>query len=246
MLFFGRGHVGFSLSRDFGPNEDYNYAYIPIAPNEKLIFSYGFYFENNTQSAAIINSYIVKKYYTKEKHELCKVLGLIQEGMEQFILDPKKDQTEYRFKLSPYYLAKETLNFLRIYVFNPNEITQERLTLMYKRIKANKPINYISEMTALALFRHSLYHTETMNKVKLPEILSTMHLTREYYKKNRELFLFDSYLRYKYRLRRKMIYLAYENRMIIAKNIGFALDEMGKNLKDSYGKIKKHFLSNFQ
>ena len=77
-------------------------------------------------------------------------------------------------------------------------------------------------------------------------MIHSYQITRDYYKKMKELFNQDTLLRYKYRMRRKIMYLARELKYILNKNFKFAFDQVANLMRDNMGKIRNHWISQFK
>ena len=73
-------------------------------------------------------------------------------------------------------------------------------------------------------------------------MLNSIQVTKNYYMANREDIIHNQFLRYKYRMRRKIMYVANENRRIFYQNQKMAEDEMSRLLKDQFSKLRTQIL----
>ena len=73
------------------------------------------------------------------------------------------------------------------------------------------------------------------------DLLYTLHNTRKFFKENREMIINDPFLRYKYRMRRRILNVGKENSQIAMKNNEMALGKIREIVSDQFHKIKNFY-----
>lgn len=72
-------------------------------------------------------------------------------------------------------------------------------------------------------------------------MLYGLHNTRAYYKENREKIIQDENLRFKYRIRRKIMNLGRLTRKVVLNNVKMAQEEMKVLLSTQFGLLKNYY-----
>jgi len=73
-------------------------------------------------------------------------------------------------------------------------------------------------------------------------VLYSLHNTRKYYKDNREMIINNPYMRYKYRMRRRILNVGKENSQIAIKHSEMLLGKIKETLSDQFHKIKNFYV----
>jgi hypothetical protein len=161
-ILFTKDQVKVAISTPVKEEEEYMYTYLPFATNEKLLFSYGFYFVNNSLSTAGFETAVQKQLFTKEKWEVCKKVGCLDNNYDAFYQDKNAQQAPAKVNLFPHKISQKYLDMLRIYV---EPVKTFNATLFEKRLLKKKWISYANEMTALILHNFVVSRSETMSKM---------------------------------------------------------------------------------
>lgn len=151
-LNYAKGSVSFSLSKSFNEGEEYNYQYIPFASNEKLLFSYGFYFHRNVYSGISIQTQLTKLYLTKEKYEFLKKINSV-ENIDNYMSANHVQNIPYALNLNPNKVNQKILNFFKVYI-QPNDKFRPETT--YRKLFNHQFLDYNYEITGLILNLASL------------------------------------------------------------------------------------------
>jgi hypothetical protein len=158
MILFKQNEVKLSFGKKFKEGEEYVYSYAPSSPNEKLLFSYGFYVENNPQSIAGTFVPILKKFFPKAKHDLCLKIKCIDNPFTSFYDDDSRNHANIQFYFNQYEISNNVLNLIRLYVLPSDKFQPQPL---YKRLSKKKWISYENEVLALTYYRGCLvFHFE--------------------------------------------------------------------------------------
>lgn len=72
-------------------------------------------------------------------------------------------------------------------------------------------------------------------------MIKSLVRTRNYFKENRSTIVNNPFMRFKYRLRRRILVVAKQNRNILFLNANFAMNNMEEVLKDQFIKLRNHY-----
>ena len=133
-----------------------------MAGNEKLLLSYGFYFDYNPQSMLTFETSLFKDWFTKEKYEVCKKIGCLDGNYDGFYLDTKLKTAPVKVALFPHTINKKIIDTFRLYVEPLNKFNA---TLFEKRLRKGKWVHYDNEVTALGLFQFIINSGEKVSKL---------------------------------------------------------------------------------
>lgn len=142
--------------------------------------------------------------------------------------------------LYPHKLNTNLLNTCRLYVIPANIIDFE---FIHKRLSRGQWISYDNEIQASVLLRFTVNAALTRAKLSYKDILYSLTETRHYYKSNKEEIDKKPMMRFKYRLRRRIMEVLRENRNTHYKNLNFAHDKIEEVLADQFVKMKQYYTS---
>ena len=150
---FKQGGVLCSIDKEFKKNQDYEYSYQPVATNENLIFSYGFYIKNNPQSLTKIVVPISKKFFPIEKYEVCAKLNCFDGSLDHIYKDNRILNFQIDTYINRFYLKNGILNVVRLLILPNENIDRD---VLYKKLKKGHILNYDNEMLSLAYMIKSI------------------------------------------------------------------------------------------
>ena len=239
ILAFNEGGVNVGFSAPFVSHEEYNYAYVPFSPNEKLLFAYGFYIEGNGQSVAHLLVNISKRLFPKEKYNLAMKMKTFEHPFEGFYSSPQ-EHANIQMQLFPHRINYHLLNVCRLYVYPIQNFNSD---FAHKRLIKNQWISYDNEIGSLSLYRFTVFSGISRAKLTYMDILYSLERTRAYFKANRTAIVNNPMKRFKYRLRRRMMHVAKENRRIHHLNMNFIHRNIEEFMSDQLKKLKSHYTS---
>lgn len=228
----------FGVHKTFKKGEEYGYNYVPRPGNNKLLLSYGFYIDDNIFSDTFINITVVKSLFSFEKYKLAVELKLIYNSYEMFY-SSKLESIKIPFTLDKFKLSTKLINFIKIYILEENDFRRYR-----NHIAGNKWISYENQITVLSVISNLFTNLTSKGIFTYRMILSSLVITRNYFKTNRESIVNNKPLRYKYRMRRKIMEVARENFETMTKNKLFCNREYRQLQSDQLRKLKKFYLNN--
>lgn len=251
-----KDQVFIGYDKSFQAGEDYEFSYMKVFPNEKLLFSYGFYLDNNPHSFAHLNIKINKTIFTKEKNEICLKLNCFPESLE-FIYNNNNIQV---LDIVQYVNDKKIdvglMNSFRLMNFNETEFNQisenqqnynSSLNFVYKRLSKNKIINYNNEMKSLSLYRKHILdeiHNSKEKKLKFDDIIYSFYETDKFFydfKSSNKNSTKTEFYNEKYNTRKNILKLAKEEYLVLYKQVYLINKEIKKVMSDQFEKIKKYF-----
>jgi hypothetical protein len=157
-IIYKPNEVKFCIAKSFKEGEEYVYSYTRSSGNEKLLFSYGFYIENNPHSVASSYIYILKKFFPRSKHDLAVRLKCVQFPFIHFYEDNSRDHADFKFYFNQYEINNNVLDLIRLYFLPTENLEPEQL---FKRLSKKKWISYENEVLALTYYRGCLvFHFE--------------------------------------------------------------------------------------
>ena len=228
----------FGVYKAFKKGEEYGYNYVDNAGNNKLLQSYGFYINDNIYSDTYINIKTVKASFSLEKYKLAVELKLIENSYEVFYKSTQ-DSILIPFTLDKNKLSAKLSNYIKIYLSDDNDLQK------YKKMLAeNKWISYDNQLISLGVINNLLTQLTAKGTFSYRMILSSLVITRNYFKKNRESIVNNKPLRYKYRMRRKIMEVSRENFETMTKNKIFCIKEFRQLQNDQLRKLKRFYLNN--
>ena len=206
----------FGVHKAFKKGEEYGYNYVPRPGNNKLLLSYGFYIDDNIFSDTFINITIVKSIFSLEKYKLAVELKLISNSYEMFYKS-NQDSIKIPFTLQKLKLSSKLINFIKIYILDERDLRRYK-----NHIARDKWISYDNQITVLSIISNLFTNLTTKGVFTYRMLLSSLVITRNYYKKNRKSIIKNKPLRYKYRMRRKIMEVPRENYETMTKYIYYS------------------------
>lgn len=239
-LSFDRGFVSSALGKKFVKNEEYAYSYMPHASNEKLLFSYGFYLNNNINSKTTFKIPMWKPFLNREKNDIIVKYKLLDYPIDNFF-NTGHSHILIQHSLNKFALNERLLTLMKLYTepiesYNPKKFET--------RIKNKQWQSYQSEISSLIALKSIIDKNSKESKLTYKIILQSLVLTRNYFKKNRESIISKPLMRFKYRLRRRIMEVIRESKEIFETNRIMAMKSMKTLLADQLGKLKTYYLNN--
>jgi hypothetical protein len=152
ILHWDKGGVGIGLDDTFVPDKEYDYSYVPSPSNDKLIFVYGFYIENNPHSQVSVILTLMRTQFSVDKYRFCKELKCVDIDLEGFY-QSTFDKANLQVSLGAQGPLNETfLNLMRVYVYNPETFVKDK-DLISGRLLAKKWLSYENEVRATLLYK---------------------------------------------------------------------------------------------
>lgn len=251
-----KGEFGVSLNKDFYKGEEFGYSYVTNASNEKLLYSYGFYVEDNNFSNTVVSIKLFKPQLTREKHNIIMHLKLVDMPFDGFFNTNHNSMTLIQV-LDKNFLSKNVLGVLRIYHLDNKNYDY---SIIEKRLQSNQLLSYENEVTALTELRSNIINDHIAKaKIKLEDIIQSLLISKDYYNKitdtlvdgndedNNKIFkdlgLSQTEFEAKYQLRNKIFEVLRESVTILYKNIIYTNDSLQDLMSDQIVKLKDYYLN---
>jgi hypothetical protein len=251
-----KDQVFIGYEKSFQAGEDYEFSYMSIFPNEKLLFSYGFYLDNNPYSYAHLKIKLNKNTYSKEKNEICQKLNCFPDSLEFIYKNTNIEVIDIFQYINDKKIDVGLMNSFRLMNFNETEFNETEedtqsnkkdLNFVYKRLSKNKIIDYNNEMKSLSLYREYILNEIYNNKekiLKFEDIIYSLYNTDKFYDdfkiSNTNSTKTDFYNE-KYNIRKNILKLAREEYLVLLKQNYLVNREIKKVMSDQFDKIKKYF-----
>jgi hypothetical protein len=240
-LLFQEGIANVGFASPYKKGVEVDYSYIPLSPNDKLLQSYGFYVMDNPNSQAHMMVPVNKLMFIKEKNEICKKLACFEQSLDGFYMSTM-ETANFQVLLKKNELPEGAIRALKLYVIQnfqniPKKIKDKWVEMIMKK----KPISYENEIMAYSYLRNVVDYNFMNYRLKVPDMIYSLHNTRKYYKENREEIVKNHKLRYQYRVRRKIMEVGKESHMIMIHTAKMAQDYMKTLVSDQFRKIKNYY-----
>jgi hypothetical protein len=151
-LHWDKGAVNLAIDKSFSNLEEYNYSYSANAGNTKLLFTYGFYTENNPFSEVQLIIKFKKANFDVEKYNICTQVLCYGINLEAFYKGEYEEVDMAYSLLNNGGINNDLLNAFRLYVY-PNDKFFEERHFIADKLKKGKMISYENEIKALLLYK---------------------------------------------------------------------------------------------
>jgi len=226
--------ISVSIQHTFNEGEEIKYFYKGgNLDNASLVYSYGYYNKDNVTRFVSLNLTFKKKYFTKEKHDICVELKCF-EGINYE--HEYKDNTSPTLNLHLKIYPKFNNAFLNIYrlLFLSDDKVNEYKSFYTDELKKEKFILYDNEMKSRVTVGNHYKDILFGTKPNFHDYLEIKQTTRNYHKQNKALFDSDPKLNYIYNTRKSLFFLELEKREIILDGLN---DNITKIMKYTYQEV---------
>lgn len=236
LLNYSENIVNIGVDRDFNVGDEYSYNYSPRINNEKLVFNYGFYMNNNEHQMTFVKYVFEKPKINREKHEILVKAKLIEVPFDNFF-----STSHQKIGLVGVVTTVFNPNFynqLRIYHTEDKNL-RENVTKMFN----NPWVDYDLELKALSHYKNSII-VGNINPatLTLPDISRSIFETEHYYNSQNESFKNLSE-KYKFISRKNIMLLAKETTSLYLNNSIFADEKINEIVSDQLKKLKDYYLN---
>lgn len=239
-LGFKKGYVFSTLGTSYKTGDNYAYSYIPQASNEKLLLSYGFYLDKNISSKAAVPIHFFKPFINREKYPLIQKLQLLEFSLDPFF-NSNQNAMSLNMYLSPYKANDKILNLIRIYNIHQNDYNAQ---LVEERTLKGLWLSYENELTSHLILKKGINDALAKSPLTYDDIIQSLEITRNYFKKNREQVTSNPIMQFRYRLRRRIMEVQRENKNILHKNIIYTNEGINNVVTDNIWKLRDYYLNN--
>lgn len=231
------------INKENQPGDEYSYTYVTRPSNEKLLFSYGFYIENNDFSTTMLRSTLNKPQINREKHNLIVKLKLLDQAFDGFFNSNHQSLALLQL-IDKHSINEKVLNVFRIYFYKNNMFNP---SLIERRLASGQLLNFENELLSLIYFRGVIEKSHLGEaKLTLPDIIQSLEITNKYYQNNKNIIEHDYSLNRKYLIRSKLMEVIRESVGILQKNIIYADEKLQDLLSDQMVKLKSYYVDEIE
>jgi len=165
-LHYTHGKIEVGLDDEYKAGDEYDYSYIYFSPNDKLLYSYGFYADNNINSNVQILIKVLKHKLTIDKNSLANELNIHNRDMKEFYKSNQYSYWTIEMEFYKYELNQLLLKLCKIMVFHDKSFNFYRETIK-ERLIQNQWIAYDIDIRGNALYREYIRYYIFSQKLKL-------------------------------------------------------------------------------
>lgn len=236
LLNFNDNKVSIGVDKTFYSGEEFAYNYTPRINNEKLVFQYGFYMNNNDHQMTFVKYVFEKPKINREKHEILVKAKLIEVPFDNFFSSSHQKIGLVGFLTTVF--NPNLYNQLRIYYTEDKDL-RENVNMMF-----NFPwVNYELELKSLVHYKNAII-VGNINpaSLTLPDISKSIFETEHFYNTNQDSFS-NVENKQRFNIRKNIMLLAKETTSLYLKNSIFADDKIKELVSDQLKKMKDYYLN---
>jgi hypothetical protein len=151
--------IMFATQGSYQQGEEVEYSYNQSTGNDRLVFTYGFFGEDNPFTKITLIVTLYRRNYIEEKHKLCSELQCLEgnQNLDHFF-NTRMDSAQVIFNPIKNKLKAGNLNMLRMYIYPNDKFINEKEDILFK-LKNGEMLDYDNEIRTLTLYKEFLkYH----------------------------------------------------------------------------------------